>query len=409
MSAGDALRRVVPPGARDGLRAVRRRMPASLVRRVDVLTGAVPAAPTREELAQAARRPGPPTQDTRVWIAPANFAGQGWRWARAIDAHLPGVGARSMAVTGPIAFPADQLVAPAAYRDLGWQQEQEAYLRWYTHVLVEAERPVLGTLYGRTADAERARLLDLGLGLGYLSHGSDLRVPSRHVERFEHSPFRDASDPTTVRLQRNAERNAAFLAEVDAPVFVSTPDLLDDCPRAVWCPTVVDVGAWASEVPVMERPVPRVVHIPSNGPLKGSEHADRVLRPLAEAGHIDYRRLSGVTAERILAEYREADIVLDQLVMGLYGVAALEGLAAGRVVLGFLGDRVRERVHAATGRAAPILEVTPETLHDVVTALLDDRDGAREAASAGPGFVRAVHDGTHSARVLDALTVTGPA
>jgi hypothetical protein len=387
---------------------MRRALPAPLVRRADVLLGATPAPPTPQELALALRTPSVPPQDTRLLVAPVNFAGQGHAWARAVEAHVPGVGARSMAVEGPMGFPADQVVPPPAYRDVVWQRAQELHLlEHYTHVLVEASRPVLGTLYGRTCAEELPVLRRGGLSLGLLAHGSDLRVPSRHASRFRHSPFTDPTDPLTHRLEQNARRAVELFAAFDGPTFVSTPDLLDDAPDARWCPTVVDVQVWGSGAPVLERRVPRVVHIPSKGRLKGSEHIDPVLRGLHARGEIDYVRLEGVPHERVRQEVREADLLVDQVVMGLYGVSALEGLAAGRVVLGFVGDRVRERVRGTTGLEVPVVEITPETLAEVLDDLLADRDRARTVASAGPGFVREVHDGRRSARVLRRFT--GPA
>lgn len=336
-----------------------------------------------------------------MWIAPANFAGQGYAWARALDAHAPGVGARNMAVTGRIAFEADQLVAPQIYRDLAWQRAQERYvLGGYTHVLVESERPVFGPLYGRTCVEDVRRLRAAGLAVALLSHGSDLRVPSDHARRHPHSPFADASDPTTVKLERQARRNRDLLARFDGPVFVSTPDLLDDAPHATWCPTVVDVHTWSSAAPVLERPVPRVVHIPSSAGLKGSAHIDAALAPLAAAGVIEYRRLQGVDRATLQAEYEAADLVIDQVAIGLYGVAAIEALTAGRVVLAYLGDTVRTRIHEATGRAVPIIETTADTVRADVEAVLADRDSARAVAASGPAYAAAVHDGRRSAAAL---------
>ncbi len=95
----------------------------------------------------------------------------------------------------------------------------------------------------------------------------------------------------------------------------------------------------------------------------------------------------------------DADIVVDQLRIGLYGVAAAEALAAGRIVVSYVGDAVRHRVRSLTGREVPIVEADPDTLGDVVTGLIADRDAA-ERAAAGPGFAAELHDGSRSALAL---------
>jgi hypothetical protein len=57
-------------------------------------------------------------------------------------------------------------------------------------------------------------------------------------------------------------------------------------------------------------------------------------------------------------------------------------------------------VRSLTGREVPIVEAEPDTLGDVVTGLIADRDAAAERAAAGPGFVAELHDASRSAVAL---------
>ena len=406
LGPGAPLRRALPGPVKRRLRAVRRHLPVKVVRAVDTSTGKQPPAPLDPEVfAAASVRPGVPPEDVRVWVAPANFAGQGKAWAESLNKHVAGVGARSMAVIGAIRFDVDQEVANEAYRDIQWQRDQEKYVvENYTHALIEAERPLFGNRYGSTCEVEITKLREAGLQVALISHGSDLRIPSKHAQLFPHSPFDDPQDGTYKILEARARNNARIIDEFDGPVFVSTPDLLDYAPRAQWCPTVVEVSKWDSDWPLLARPVPRVVHIPSNGTLKGSGFIDEAMAELAAEGLIEYRRPHGVSRDDIRREFAEADIVIDQLVMGLYGVTAIEALAAGRVVVAFLGDAVRRRIHDAVGMDVPIREATVETLREVIRGIVADREAAREFADAGPDYVELVHSGSMSARVLTEFT-----
>jgi hypothetical protein len=121
---------------------------------------------------------------------------------------------------------------------------------------------------------------------------------------------------------------------------------------------------------------------------------------MIEAGDVEYSLVSGVSSERMPGVIADADIVLDQFRLGSYGVAACEAMAAGRLVVGHVRPAVRVRIQAETGLPLPIVEATPDTLHDVIRDLLRDRDHARELAAAGPPFVAAVHSGARSAAVL---------
>ena len=93
---------------------------------------------------------------------------------------------------------------------------------------------------------------------------------------------------------------------------------------------------------------------------------------------------------------RDADIVLDQFSLGTYGVLAVEAMAAARIVVGHVAERVRARF----GEELPIVESRREDLRRVLTTLLEDREQHRRVAARGPQLVREYHDGTRAADVL---------
>jgi hypothetical protein len=335
-------------------------------------------------------------------VGPANSAGQGWAWARAAERYLPAVRGHVVALrNGRYDYPADELVDPATYRtDAAWQVRLLAQARsTWTHVLFEAGRPVLGGLAGRDFTGDVALLRDAGVATGLVLHGSEARDPRRHRARQEFSPFADPRDPLTKKLQAKVDLLLPRVAEFAAgggPVFVSTPDQLDDVPQAGWLPVVVDPDRWPVRDGVLTRPVPLFVHAPSNPQLKGTAHVRAVLEPLAERGLVEFRLVTGLPPDEAAALVGDADVVVDQVLLGLYGVLACEAMAGGKVVLGHLGDALRRRV----GEPVPVIEVTPTALAEVVEHVLDDRDWARAQAAAGPAFVRSVHDGRRSAAAL---------
>jgi len=342
---------------------------------------------------------GLPVGGTVLGIGPANMAGQGWAWSRAVRRELPGVGVEVFAVPHPtLAFPADvELPADAFARDVGWQVGLEMHLQSdLTHVLIEAGRPVAGTLNGRDFVADARRLRDAGVTVGLVFHGSEIRDPRLHAQRYEWSPFRDSKDPLTARLQRQVDALAPLVAAFDGPTYVSTPDLLDDVPTATWLPVVVDLDVWTPGDEPLRRDRPLVVHAPSHRALKGTELIEPVLASLEAEGLITYRRIEGVPTASVPALIRDADVVLDHFGIGNYGVLTCEAMATGRVSISHIHSRVRGRVPTSI----PTLEATPDTLADVLRRVLDERDWARSVAARGPEFVREWHDGRRSAEVL---------
>ncbi|GAA2235020.1 hypothetical protein GCM10010401_03600 [Rarobacter faecitabidus] len=340
-----------------------------------------------------------------VLIGPTNYAGQGFLWARAVEAFsreslAAAISARNLAVEEPagFSFPADREVPVAVYhRSREWQAAQFAAARTFTHVLYEAERPMFGRLFGRDVAKEIAALD--GLSIAMMCHGTDIRLPSRHQDLTPWSPFRDPGLYLD-KLERDAARNRELLDSLARPVFVSTPDLLLDVPYATWCPVVVSPERWVTDATAGGRERPIVVHIPSRAAVKGSHLVEPVIDRLAERGEVEFVTARDVRAARMPELYRNADIVLDQFRLGSYGVAACEAMAAGRVVVGHVAEPVRAHVRAATGLDLPIVEATPDTVADAIRSLIADRVEMQAIGRRGVEFVSRVHDGQLSARLL---------
>ncbi|WP_410792794.1 glycosyltransferase [Kribbella sp. C-35] len=342
----------------------------------------------------------------RLLVGPANFAGQGTRWARALEERVPTTKATSFAFfKGVLDYQVDYGVPARTYRrNPRWRLNfYNHVVRNYTHVLLEAARPIFGPLHGPDGSFEIPHLLTKGLQVGLIAHGSDVRIPSRHAETEPWSPFPDLDDETVELLERNSTRAVELFTSYPGRVYVSTPDLLDYVPNAVWCPVIVDVDTWRSDAPVLEHKLPVVAHAPSKSAMKGSELIDPIMESLAQRGLITYRRVEGVDPADMPAVYRDADIVLDQFRVGSYGVAACEAMAAGRIVVGHIAQHVRDRVAAETGLDLPIVDATPDTVEQVVLDLIAHPERGREVAARGPDFVEMVHDGSWSADALAAF------
>ncbi len=332
-------------------------------------------------------------------VGPTNSAGQGWAWAKALQSRCPEVETEvfTLGKISAFVFPTDVRIAPEDWRASDWQLRQvDRVRRRYSHVLLESGLGIFGTLNGGYTQGDLDQLRIAGIKAAVVFHGSEVRSPRIHRELEATSPFRDTSWDLAQKLQVNVDRNLAMAAAFDGPVYVSTPDQLDYVPNGTWLPVVVDLDLWSPGKPVLERERPVLVHVPSSPRLKGSDVFDPIGRRLHDAGLVEYRRAENVPVDEMPALVRDADIMFDQFGLGLYGVQACQAMATERLVLSYVGDRLRAKVPAEI----PIVEVTPQTLEARLRELLADRDAARAQAAKGREFVGRFHDGTLAAEVL---------
>ncbi|MGC5584922.1 hypothetical protein ACQE98_09890 [Ornithinimicrobium sp. W1679] len=358
----------------------------------------------------------------RWLLGPLNTAGQAEAWARAARQHA-GAQALSLSVeriaagAGAFGYATDvHLSRQVQLRGLEAHRARVLGrgVPGATGVLAESGRPVLGNVFDGTVLDDLPDLQAAGIWTALLLHGSELRDLHAHAAAYPSSPFRGPWDERWERLQRGVERTRDLVARSGLPVLVSTPDLLDAAPGARLLPVVVDVDrlvAAAAEAGVrpLERDRPVVLHAPSNPLLKGTAVIEEVLGHLQDEGLVDYRRLSGVPHARMAALLADADVVVDQVVLGNPGVLAAEALAAGRVVVAHLAAAVRERLRDedGTGAEVPVLEADAGTLAQVLRELLRDRAHAQDLAGRGPAWARRHHDGRRAAQVLsDVLGAT---
>lgn len=341
--------------------------------------------------------------ESRPWlhIGNTNSAGQPRLWALSLMRQHPEAIADSswLQRDTTLRFPVDmtissqQWVLPAWHRHMLRKLENRV-----THVLSESGRPVVGTKFGQFFHDETAALRDLGIAQGLVFHGSDIRNPAGHAEREPESPYTDPDNALTATLQARVDALMPHVDAFEGPVHVTTLDLLDYLPGATWLPLVVESEFWhCDSVPMQHNGAPVVFHVPSkaNG-VKGSDAVDEVCQRLHHERRIRYFRAEGLTRAEMRERMLAADIVIDQLRIGDYGVTAVEGMAAGKVVIGHVSDRVRARLEDEI----PVVQATANTLRYVLVGLLEERERAVELSAAGRAFVATYHDGRRSAAVL---------
>jgi glycosyltransferase involved in cell wall biosynthesis len=333
------------------------------------------------------------SRQKRVAIGPRNMAGQAYMIATAIQASL-GIPAFSFAIEREgLRFPIHQEIAPKTWKDPSWQlRQRELLASGFTHVLAESGTGVLGSLNGGFIDEQLPLLLEDGLEVGLIFHGSELRDPRRHNRR-PYSPY-SVDDELTRRLEQATARLRHHLEGLALPTFVTTPDLLEDI-DGTWLPVVIDYPKWSAVTEAFTESVPTVLHLPSRSRLKGSEHIDPVLKLLEEEGKVQYLRPEEtIDTGDVIRLVARADIIVDGIVIGAYGVMSCQALAAGRLSIANLSELGPLRAEC------PIIHADPGTLEGVLREVLANSESWKQLSAAGREYVFKYHSGAYSAETL---------
>ncbi len=178
----------------------------------------------------------------------------------------------------------------------------------------------------------------------------------------------------------------AYGRRADAQV-VGSYDAIRWVPEAEVIPPGVDLAA-IEPAPLPERERPLIVHAPSSRRRKGTEHVVAAVEGL----DADLELVEGLHHDEAFARYRAADVVVDQLNAGWYGLFAIEAMALGKPVVTFLHDEAVRRTEQAFRTRVPLVSATAETLREALRPLVADASRRRELGAASRAYVERVHD-----------------
>ncbi|OLE19738.1 MAG: hypothetical protein AUG88_00100 [Actinobacteria bacterium 13_1_20CM_4_68_12] len=168
-------------------------------------------------------------------------------------------------------------------------------------------------------------------------------------------------------------------------------------PEADVVPPGIDLGAIAPVPPRVDGQL-RIAHAALSRRRKGTE---LVVAACDELG-LDLDVIENVRHDEVGPRLARADIVVDQLNSGWYGLFAIEAMAYGKPVVGYLHDEAATRTAAAFGVEVPIVRTTKETLATDLRTLARSDEERRSRGAAGRTYVERVHDADKMAdRLID--------
>jgi glycosyltransferase involved in cell wall biosynthesis len=154
--------------------------------------------------------------------------------------------------------------------------------------------------------------------------------------------------------------------------------------KDLWLHNTMDVHAYAP--PAFEtKDVPLLVHAPSKPGIKGTEYVKVAIEELRRRGmRFEFLLLEDrphAEVQRILRD--DADIVLDQFLLGGFGTFAVEGMYYGKPVVGYLIESVRAEHYPD----CPIANATIDDLADKLGWLIANPKERMRIGREGREFV----------------------
>lgn len=216
-------------------------------------------------------------------------------------------------------------------------------------------------------------------------HGSDIRFLFNDIKYDCYQP--ENADTHQKESQRRRIRR---LIECSEGIILHDGELrphLPDIDRPVYIvPLRVDIRKFSPVYPDVKKRKPVIVHAPSRRKGKGTEEILSVLRQI----ELDYELIlvEGKSQQEALDLYKQADIVIDQISVGTYGVFAIEAMALGKPVITYISEDMKKQFPGEL----PIISSNCRQLRQTVEKLLLNGKERNEIGRKSREYVERYHD-----------------
>jgi hypothetical protein len=174
-------------------------------------------------------------------------------------------------------------------------------------------------------------------------------------------------------------------------------------PRGPWpeydvVPPAIVLRDWEPS-PIEPGDVLRIAHAPSKRAVKGTEAVLAAVESLrARGAPVELDLIEGVPNREARLRYAAADVVVDQLRVGWYGMFAIESMALAKPVVVHLDADAAAETEEAFGLELPLVRADEGSLEDVLAGLVEVREQLPELGGRSREYVERVHAHTAVAR-----------
>jgi hypothetical protein len=257
-------------------------------------------------------------------------------------------------------------------------------------------------LPGRFLDLKLARWL--GRKVFMTLQGCDVRNSDRNSERNEITMCHLGHCKFAENCRANEDPKRRDLVRRILPychrVFVLNPDLCNDVPGASFLPYAnVDVEPVEPVWPRTDGPI-RLLHAPTDEAVKGTPFILAAIDRLKQRWPIELTLVRGLPHAEALKLYRQADLVIDQLLAGWYGGFAVETMALGKPVACYIREADLVHIPAAMRTDLAPLRISLPTLEADLEGLFRRRQEWPEWGRRARRYVLRWH---HPRRIAEAM------
>lgn len=215
--------------------------------------------------------------------------------------------------------------------------------------------------------------------------GSDVRIFSKATELNPYALVKNKNEyqikTSLTRLSENIQNCVVF----DMELYQYVKDFYENVHII---PSMINLEHYKPKKKTSPNKKALIVHAPTSPAIKGTHYILEAIESLKDKYDFDFRLVKGLSHEEAMRIYRDADLIIDQLHIGSYGLFAVEAMAMGKPVICWISDFMRAHYPSNL----PIIVANPDTIKETIEYALNNFDILPGIGEKGRLYVETNHD-----------------
>lgn len=224
-------------------------------------------------------------------------------------------------------------------------------------------------------------------------HGSDVRQESiaYRMNHYWREVGLTNEERLRTRMLKLGKYAKAFIIHDDELLPHFTAEL-----QPYIVPLRIEPDRFTPKYPNPDKKKVTIVHAPSNRGVKGTSYIHKAVENLKEKYDIEYILVENMTQDEAFKEYQKADIIVDQILGGSYGVFAIEAMAMGKPVITY----ITEQMQKTFPDELPIVSASPLNIETEIEKLILDGQRRYDLGVEGRKYIEIYHDCKKNGRII---------
>lgn len=216
-------------------------------------------------------------------------------------------------------------------------------------------------------------------------HGSELRRRSVYeTKNIFHKGFSGVEDKASYKMQRRIAKNINGIIVHDQEL---KEQLFDFDVKIFMLPLRIDINKFQPQLQEKGDKV-LIVHSPSSRETKGTFYIIEAIKELSKKHKIEFQIIEGISNQDAKESFAKADIIVDQLLIGTYGMFAIECMAYGKPTVCY----IREDLVKSFPEPPPIYNANIDNIKEKLEELIVDSNLRYQIGEKSRGYIEKYHN-----------------